>query len=418
MIEGKPAANPLPLLNEKLRLFMLAMVLANTGTQMYLVLLPLYLVELNADIAQVGLFFTLSRILPLILQVLGGWMSDSLGRLRSVALGSLAGVLAFLGFILAPTWQWVLLAEGVMAVTRSLVAPSFPAFIAEQSSEEMRARVYGITQTIYGVVTVIGPALGGWLADLYSFKVMLVCAGSIYALAAIIRVGMVRVAARGSEARPQRLSLGGLRSSLGAILGMVLAGGVFTWVLITDRFCDVSLSLSSSLEPLYLQEIGRLSGSQIGLLFSIFGVFTMVANVPAGWLADRKGERTAIALGLAFIAAGITVFLRATAFWGFAASWVLFGLGMGAMEPTYQSLVSKVVPGHLRGTAFGLLWGSLSVFSLPAPAVGAQLWERVSPRLPFRLASGMILALIVPVWLKLKLPDKKGVCKEMQSEAR
>jgi MFS family permease len=414
-MEGKPVKQPL--LNNTLLMFMAAMVLANIGTRMYLVLLPLYLTELNANVVQVGLFFTLSRILPLILQVLGGWMSDSLGRLRSVALGSLAGVLAFLGLILAPTWQWVLLGEGFMAVTRSLVAPSFPAFIAEQSSEEMRARVYGITQMMYGIVMVIGPALGGWLADLYSFKVMLICAGGLYALAAVIRVGMVRVAARGAEARPQRLSLGGLRASLTAILGMALAGGVFTWILITDGICDVSLSLSSNLEPLYLQEIGRLSGSQIGLLFSIFGAFTMVANMPAGWLADKKGERVTLVLGFALIAAGITVFLRATGFWGFAASWVLFGLGMGAMEPTYQSLISKVVPNYLRGTAFGLLWGSLSIFSLPAPAVGGELWERVSPRLPFRLASGAILALIVPVWLKFRLPARPPEKREMPLDA-
>jgi len=125
----------------------------------------------------------------------------------------------------------------------------------------------------------------------------------------------------------------------------------------------------------------------------------------------------AIALGFALIAAGITAFLRATSFWGFAASWVLFGLGMGAMEPTYQSLISKVVPNHLRGTAFGLLWGSLSVFSLPAPAVGGQLWEHVSPRFPFRLASGAILALIVPVWLKFRPPAKPPESREVPLDA-
>ncbi len=406
-----------PLLNNKLILFMLAMVLANTGSQMYMALLPLYLTELNANVVQVGLFFTLSRIFPLILQIVGGWLSDSLGRLRSMALGSLAGVLAYLGLILAPTWQWVLLGEGLMAVTRSLIAPSFPAFIAEQSTEETRARVYGITQTIYGIVMVLGPALGGWLADLYSFKTMLFAAGSIYAVAAVIRVGMARAARRGSEAHPRGLSLGSLRASLGGILGIALAGGVFTWILITDGICDISLSLSSSLEPLYLQEIGRLNESQIGLLFAIFGAFTMVANIPAGWLADKKGERVTIVLGFALIAAGITVFLSAVGFWGFAAAWVLFGLGVGAIEPTFQSLTSKAVPEHLHGTAFGLLWGSLSLFSLPAPAIGAQLWEHGGPRFPFRLASGVILVSAIPVWLKLKLPVKPPETQEAISEA-
>ena len=120
-----------PLLNDKLRLFMLAMVLANIAGNMYGSLLPLYLKELDASVAQVGLFFTLSRIFPLALQILGGWLSDSLGRLRSVALGSMAGLLARIGMVLAPTWQWLLVSEGLSAVTRSLIGPSFPAFIAE-----------------------------------------------------------------------------------------------------------------------------------------------------------------------------------------------------------------------------------------------------------------------------------------------
>ncbi len=409
-MEGKPVSKQ-PLLTNKLILFMVAMVLANTALQMYIGLLPLYLVELNASVVQVGLFFTLSRIFPLFLQVLGGWLSDSLGRLRSIALGSLAGVLGYLGLILSPAWQWVLLGEGLLAVTRSLVAPSFPAFIAEQSTEETRARVFGITQTFYGLVMVLGPALGGWLVDLYSFKTMLLVASSLYVLAAVIRVGMAQAARRGSEARPRGLSLSGLRNSLGGMLGMALAGGIFTWILVLDGICDFSLSLSASLEPLYLKEIGRLDASQIGLLLAIFGAFTMVANMPAGWLADRKGERVTIVLGFTLIAAGITVFLSAVGFWGFATAWMLFGLGVGAIEPAFQSLTSKAVPEHLRGTAFGLLHSSLGIFSLPAPAVGGQLWERVGPRFPFRLASVAFLVSIVPVWLKLpaKGPQAEGV---------
>ena len=93
-----------PLLNNQLKVFMVAMVLANIAGRMSGSLLPNYLMELDATEAQVGLFFTLSRILPLVLQILGGWFSDSLGRLRSIAIGSVAGVLGYLGLLLAPSW--------------------------------------------------------------------------------------------------------------------------------------------------------------------------------------------------------------------------------------------------------------------------------------------------------------------------
>lgn len=397
------------LLNGLLVWFMLAMVLANVAWQMYGPLLPLYLKSLNANVVQVGLFFTLSQIVPLALQILGGWISDSMGRLRSIAIGSVVGILSYVGIILAPAWQWVLLGEGFGAITRSLVGPSFGAFIAEQSAEENRARVFGITETIFWVVAVIGPPFGGWLVDRYGFKVMLACAGGLYTLATVIRVGMAREAARHSEAYPSKLALSSLRVNLGMMVGLVLAGGLITWLLITDGVRDVAYSLSFNLLPLYMEEIGGLSVQQIGWLQSVFGIFMMLVNVLAGWLADKKGERLGIILGFALQFSSLMIFIRVNSFPGFGVAWALFGLGMGLMSPAYQSLISKAVPEKVRGTAFGLFSTSLGVVSLPAPYLGAQLWQRVGPRVPFAITALAAVIAIFPVWLKFRLPSNGSV---------
>src|SRR5512136_3070008 len=160
----KISAKPGPLLNKMLLLFMVAMILANMGGEMYGMLLPLYLKELNASVVQIGLFFTISQVIPLVVQILGGWVSDTLGRLRSIAWGSVAGNLTYVGFIFAPTWQWVLSGQVFSAITRALIGPSYSAFIAEQSAEHNRARLFGISETLFMVVGVIGPPLGGFLA--------------------------------------------------------------------------------------------------------------------------------------------------------------------------------------------------------------------------------------------------------------
>jgi len=86
-----------------MRWFLFTMVLANTGQFMQQLLLPLYLQELGASVIQVGLVFTLSSIIPLLLLIIGGWMSDTLGRLRAIALGSVGGVLSYVVLVLAPT---------------------------------------------------------------------------------------------------------------------------------------------------------------------------------------------------------------------------------------------------------------------------------------------------------------------------
>ncbi len=403
VIAPAPKAASAPLLNNTMILFMLTMVLANIAGHMYEPLLPLYLKSLNADVVQVGLFFTLSQIIPLALQILGGWISDTLGRLRSIALGSLAGVVSYVWLIFSPTWFWVLVGEGFASMTRALVGPSFGAFIAEQSSEANRARVFGISEAIFMVVAVIGPPLGGWLADTYGFRFMLVCAAILYTVATIIRVGMARSAARGKEANPQKLTMTGLKGNLGLMLTMLLGGGLLTWILLTDGVRDIAYALSFNLLPLYLDEIGGLSIQQIGWLESIFGVAMMLITLPAGWLADKRGERLGIALGFGLQFVAIMTFIRVTGFWGYAAAWALLGVGVGMMSPAYQSLISKAVPEKVRGTAFGLFNTSLGLVSLPAPAIGAQLWQRVSPQFPFRITAWVALLAIVPVWLKFKL---------------
>ncbi len=393
-----------PLMNKTLMVFMGTMVLANISGNMYGPLLPLYLKSLNASVVQVGIFFTLSQIIPLVLQILGGWMSDTLGRLRSIAMGSVAGVFAYAGLILAPTWQWVLLGEGFSSIARSLVAPSYPAFIAEQSTEENRARVFGLTETVFMVVNVIGPPLGGWLVDNYGFKAMLLVAAGLYFIATVIRIGMARMAARGKEANPQRLSMESLRTNLGTMFGMVAAGGLITWILLTDGVRDIAYAMSFTLTPIYLQDIGRMSVQQIGWMESIFGIFMMITTTPAGWLADKKGERICIVVGFVVQFVALLLFTHMTTLWGFVASWALLGISVGLMSPAYNSLISKAVPEKVRGTAMGLFQSSLGFVSLPAPMIGAQLWTRVNPQFPFNLTAWVALLITLPIWKKFKLP--------------
>ena len=396
-----------PLLSKLLLTFLLAMVLANVAGNMYAGFLPLYLKSLGASVAQIGLFFTLFQIIPLVLQILGGWISDSLGRLKSIAMGSVAGVLSYVGLILAPTWQWVFAGESLGAITRSLIGPSFGAFIAEESEEENRARVYGITQTIFLIVNVIGPPLGGWLVDNYGFRFMLMIAAIIYTSATILRIFMAkRAASHEKETASGKLTMRSLKNNLGAMFTIMISGGVITWLLLTDGVRDISFSLSFTYIPLYVEQFGGLTTTQIGWLTSMFGIASMLINIPAGWLADKKGERVNIVIGFIFEFVAFMIFVRLDTFIGYGIVWVLFGFGVGMMQPAYQSLLSKALPKNLRGTGFGLIQSSLGLFSLPAPYVGGYLYENVSPKLPFIITAWASLISVVPAWLKFKLPDK------------
>ncbi len=399
-----------PLLSGLLILFLTAMIFANIGGSMYDGLLPLYLKDLNASIPQIGLFFTLSQIVPLLLQILGGWISDSLGRLRAIAIGSVFGVIGFIPLILADTWHWLLVAIAVGSIARALVGPSFDAFIAEHSSEENRGKVYGVSQAIFMIVAVVGPPVGAWLVGSYGFKLMLLIAGIFYFIAALMRIGMAREAAKSQDFTAQKLSFTSLKTNLSAMFGLMFSGGLITWILITDGFRDVSFQLSGNLFPVYMQEIGKLTIQQIGWVNSLFGLCMMLTTIPGGWLSDKVGERVGIASGMVLMGSALLLLINIpqgnTVL--YFVGWAMAGMGVGVMMPAYQSLISKAVPQNLRGTAFGLFSTSLGIISLPAPWIGAQLWERVSPQFPFTITAIALLLSIIPIWLKFKLPKSSA----------
>jgi len=387
-----------------MRWFLFAMVLANIASHMYMILLPVFLKEMGASVAQVGMVFTLSSLVPLGLQIFGGWISDSIGRLKAIAIGSIGGVVGQTMMLFSPTWQWMLVAISVASIASAFIAPSFGAFIAEQSTEKNRGRVYGVSETIFQIVSVVGPPLGGFLAFRYGFRAMLLVSTIMYTAAAALRIWMARAAKFSSESQPKKLSFRSFRTQLGAMIGLILSGGLVTWIFISDGVGDVAWRLSDQLFPLYLNEEIGLTVAQIGIIEAVFGIAMMSATLPSGWLSDKIGERITIMLGFFFVFLGFIIFLQSSDIVGVTIAWGVFGFGIGGLVPPYESIVSKAFPEDMRGTAFGLFRTSLGVVSLPAPWIGAQLWERFNPKVPFQITTISTLITIVIVWFKFKLP--------------
>jgi MFS family permease len=399
-------------MTRRLLVFMGTMILANVSGHMYHPLLPLYVQELGADISQVGLFFTMGAVAPLLFQIFGGWLSDSIGRLQAIAIGSIGGVLGFIAYVFAPSWEWLLLATITSAMAGSFVAPSYMAFIAEESAEESRGQVYALSQALFMIVGIVGPPIGGFISQYWGFRTMFIVAWILYGSATVIRLFMARDAARATTESSEKPSFGLLKQSLGAMIGLITAGGIVTWIFISDGIRDVSFNMSFQLLPLYMQNIIGLSNIEIGWLASIHAISTMIFLTPAGWLSDRKGERVGIVVGFALIAGAMALFVNSGAFLGFAAVWALFGLGSALIDPAYNSLISKAVPKSLRGTAFGVFSTSIGLLSLPAPYIGAMLWERFTPKVPF-IAPIIATLLVLPVmWFKFKLPASKQKAEE------
>ncbi len=393
-----------PLITRTVAILLLSMVLANIGGQMYGPLLPLYVQQLGADMNQIGIFFTLSMIAPLLFQILGGWLSDALGRVQAMAIGSLAGFVGYLIFVVAPSWGWLLLAMVGLSVATSFVGPSFNALVAEEAPEESRGKVFGLVQGIFLVVGVIGAPLGGWLADTAGFRLMFGVAAGLYGAATLIRILMARRIRLAQTAPAEKPTFAHLKTTLRDIVALLVSGGLVTWIFISDGVGDVTFSMVGNLFPLYLNNIVGITKTELGVLGAVASVDSMVFMMAGGALSDKYGERVGIVLGNLLVGAAILVMLNVTAFGWFVAAWSLLGIGQALVGPAYSALIARAVPNKLRGTAFGLFSTSLGIISLPSPYIGVMLWETFGPRMPFYVPLTAMLLMLPVTWVKFRTP--------------
>ena len=415
---------------------MTAMILANLAWMMFNPFFAILLANQGYSVQSIGLYFTAAAIFPLAMQIFGGWVSDRIGRLRSIAIGSTAGAISWIGIILAPHTTsplvWYLGSTAIGAITGSLVSPSYDAFLAEQSDENNRTRVYGVLQAVFMVVGILGPPLGGLIVERYSYGTLALSSAGLMWAATLIRIAMARKAGRygTSSSKVQGVidpsvvndPSGGpsgdrairihpsvhtsFRTGLKGIAALAFAGGLFTWLLIVDGVFDISGRIGGDLLPLFLREVGSLKEASIGTLQGTMAICNALAMIPIGAFADRRGERYPIALGAILMAVGSFIMAAGKTYPVFLAAYCVLGLAAACSGPSLQSLISKAVPERLRGLAFGFLSTSLGLFSFLAPAFGAFMWKQGFPALPLIVSGSLALAIVPFALTRLRTPSR------------
>jgi MFS family permease len=254
------------------------------------------------------------------------------------------------------------------------------------------------------VVGVIGAPLGGFLADNYGFRLMFGVGAILYGIATGIRILMARNIRREQKTPTVKPSLGHLKTTLLSVIGLLTAGGIVTWIFISDGVGDTTFNMVGQLFPLYLNNIVGISMTQLGTLGAISSVATMAFIYFGGMLSDKFGERVGIVLGNLLVGAAIFIMINVTTYIYFIASWILLGIGQALAGPAYNSLISRAVPEKMRGTAFGFFSSSIGLLSLPMPYIGTLLWQNFGPKMPFYVPLVALVAMLPIIWIKFRLP--------------
>lgn len=150
----------------------LAVVLAPLNSTMIMLALPTFQSIFDLQIETIGWLVTLYLIVMASLQIVTGKLGDRLGRRLPILGGLLLFAIASLIAASAPNFILLLAGRFFQAVSAALIVPNGFALIREIVPKERRATQFGFLGAIASSSAALGPPLGGFLLEYFSWSAM------------------------------------------------------------------------------------------------------------------------------------------------------------------------------------------------------------------------------------------------------
>lgn len=303
-----------------------------------------------------------------------GGLSDKYGR-RPILLMSLLGFgLDYLFLAFAPSIAWLYIGRFI-AGTFGASFTTATAYIADISTPEKRAQNFGLVGAAFGMGFIIGPALGGFVADLGI--------RAPFILAACLSFANVLY---GYFILPESLSPENRRpfswkraNPIGSLMQLrkypVVSGLVVSMVLIYIGSHAVQSNWS-----FYTMQEFQWSERMIGISLGVVGL--LIGIVQGGLIRvinPKIGQKNAIYFGLALYTIGMVSFAFAGNTVMMLVCLIPYCLG-GIAGPALQGIISAQVPSNEQGELQGALTSLIAVTSVIGPPLMNGLFSYFSKK--------------------------------------
>jgi EmrB/QacA subfamily drug resistance transporter len=347
--------------------------------------------------------------------LVGGALGDRLGRKRIFTIGIVIFAIASLVCAVATSAAILIAARAVQGIGAALLVPQSLAIIAASFPREVRGRAIGVWAAASAITTSLGPPIGGFLIDLWSWRVAFLInlplsAGALWLtfahvpesrdkkpsgrldwLGSALVVASLGAITYGLTALPER------SASAALIAAAFLFGalGLLAFWQVEHRAENPTLPLSlfrsrpflvTNIVTLFLYGalagvlfllpfdlIGRrgMAASTVGLTLLPFGLIIGLLSRPVGGLADRHGARGFLVGGSLVVASAAAVLaLNLEGYWvGVFAPLILMALGMAAVVSPLTTTVMNSAPDERSGAASGINNAASRLAGLVAVAV-------------------------------------------------
>jgi MFS family permease len=287
-----------------------------------------------------------------------GALAQRAGRRRLLIAGWAAALPVPLLIALAPSWAWIVAANALLGINQGLAWSMTVVMKIDLVGPRRRGLALGLNESAgYGGVA-IAAGLSGWLAASFAARDVLVVAGALIAIVALL-MSVLFVRDTGTHVELEQARDHAWADGNAPPLRHAFAQATYREP--TLRSCsqaglvnNLNDGLAWGLVPLYLAAHGA-SVADIGVVAALYPGVWSVAQIATGHWSDHVGRKPLIVAGMLVQAAALALLALSNGRLVAAAiAAMLLGLGTALVYPTLIAATSDAVTPVARAPVVGV----------------------------------------------------------------
>ncbi|MFS0557550.1 MFS transporter [Brevibacillus sp. 179-C9.3 HS] len=393
-----------------LLILMFNIFLVFTGIGLVIPIMPKYMESLGITGGTIGLLVAAFSLTQLLFSPIAGRWADSFGRKKIIVIGLVVFAISEGMFGIANSPVLLFASRLLGGISAALIMPAVMAYSADITTKEERAAGMGYITAAITTGFIIGPGIGGYIAE-FGLRVPFYSAGIAGMIAAFITLLILKESKPREESLSDSPSSEKQRSSLLSQL-MYSYREPYFFSLIIVFVMSFGLANFETVFSLFVDHKFGFEPKDIAFIITFGSIAGAVVQLTAfSWIMNTFGEKRVISVCLLFAGLFIVLTLFVHGFWMiFAVTFIVF-LAIDILRPAISTQMSMLAKDQ-QGYVAGLNSAFTSLGNIAGPIVAGFLFD-VDINYPYALACMVLLICFV-----LSLGVKKRNLKEAHAASK
>ncbi len=342
--------------------------------------------KFNVGMTEAGYVLGLFAIFGMVGQFIGGGLTDKFGRRNLILFGLVFSALSTLSLGLVSTYAALIPLAMVIGLLSDVAGPAHQAMIADILPEHQRQEGFGILRVVANMSWIIGPTIGGFVAN-RSFLALFIIDASVSCVVAVLFY--LFISETKPEPHPGQQHESILQTFKG--YGMVLRDYAFMAFLVAGMIMGAVYQQMYNSLSVYLRDVHGIQPQGYGVLLTSSAIVVILFQFTVTRLIKRQPPFLMMAFGTIFYMIGFSMFGFVSAFWLFILAVVIITGGEMIIMPVTSALAANFAPAEMRGrymAVFGLTW---MIPATVSPSAAGIILDNYNPNLLWYIGGGLCL---------------------------